>query len=100
MIARSVRTVLFLLAGLLAAAGPAPAAEMPRAAVFAADDGWGTGRFLSRFRSRSGVVQLCVVAMALGLFILMRKLADPPAGAPRSPTPPRGSDRPPSCWED
>ncbi len=78
MISRPIRTSLLLLGGLLAAAGPCPAAEMPRASVLLSDsDGWGAGKVLSRFKTRSGVVQLCMACMALGLFILMRKFADP-----------------------
>jgi hypothetical protein len=84
---RSVRIFLLLIAGLLPAAGPAPAAEVPRAAVFAADDdGWGVRKVMARFRTRTGVIQLAIGCMAVALFIMMRKFADPPRGTGRPPS--------------
>jgi hypothetical protein len=66
MLARTVRTALLLITAFFLAAGP----------LFA-DEGWGVGKVLARFRTRTGVVQLAVACMALGLFILMRKFAEP-----------------------
>jgi hypothetical protein len=93
------RTALLLIGSLFAGAPPCPAASAPRAPILVADssDGWGVGRVLSRFRTRTGAIQLSVGFMALGLFILMRKFADPPAGLPRIPRRPHpGADRTPS----
>jgi predicted ATPase with chaperone activity len=52
--------------------------------VLAESDGWGARKVLSRFKTRSGVVQLCMACMALGLFILMRKFAEPGREADRT----------------
>jgi hypothetical protein len=96
MISRRFCTAFLLVGCLFGAARPAPAAEAPRVPVLVADgDGWGVGKVLGRFRTRTGVVQLCMGCMALALFILMRKFADHPAGLTRLPRRPHpGADRP------
>jgi hypothetical protein len=66
----------FLLLG--PCAGPAPAARLVPAAVAAAPapvpaEGFSLKGYFSGIGSRTRVVQLCVVAMCLALFILCRK---------------------------
>jgi hypothetical protein len=41
--------------------------------ILAEDDGWSFKHLFRGFNNRSRVVQVCVVVMALGLFILMKK---------------------------
>jgi hypothetical protein len=79
---RRARAGLWLALALLSAAAPppAPAAPAPRAHVVrptsTTTDGWNMGRVIAHFRTRSGVIQLCFLALATGLYILMRKLDD------------------------
>jgi hypothetical protein len=67
-------------------AGP----ERPAPVVPLAANGWSIKRFFGGLNNRTRVVQLCVVVMALALFIMMRKLAQPPP-----PAPPAGPESPP-----
>jgi hypothetical protein len=90
---RPPRRLSFALAAclLLAGAAPlpaAPAARGPFPSPVLAQEGSrnGAGAVLSSFRTRSGVIRLCIVAMTVGLFILMRKFTDP-TGGPRPPQP-------------
>jgi hypothetical protein len=53
------------------------------------EDAWGVRRVRAHFRTRTGVIELCMVAVVTGLYILMRKLGEPPPGGPRPPAPPR-----------
>jgi hypothetical protein len=74
------------LAGLFAGgtplrASPAPRAHVARPVATASSEGWSMGRVWAHFRTRSGVIQLCIGAMAFALFILMRKLDDGPPRA-------------------
>jgi hypothetical protein len=68
---------LFLLLVLLAGVSPARAQADPVEAraptVLLAEGGSRWGKFVSSLTTRTRVVQLCVVAMCLALFILMRK---------------------------
>jgi hypothetical protein len=68
---------LLLLGGFAAAAPAAPTPTARPAAVAAAPallaDGFSVKSLFSGFNSRARVVQLCVVMMALALFIMMRK---------------------------
>jgi hypothetical protein len=84
---RPIRTFLLLIAGLLLTASQAAAAAIPHAVVFAdKDDTWGVSKVMARFRTRTGVIQLAIAGMVVGLVILMRKFADTPRGARRPPS--------------
>jgi hypothetical protein len=69
----------FLLLGTFAPAAPAAPAPARPAAVAAAAapavwaEGFSLKGYFSGFGSRTRVIQLCVVAMCLALFIMMRK---------------------------
>lgn len=90
---RPVSTTLLLLGCLFGGPQPCPAAPPSAGPVLVADNSdWGVSRVLARFRTRSGVVQLCTACMALGLFILMRKFAEPSRAA--------GRNAPPDSMED
>jgi hypothetical protein len=87
---RPIRTFLLSFAWLLLTVSQAAAAAA-HAVVFAdKDDTWGVSKVMARFRTRSGVIQLAIAGMVVGMYILMRKFADSP----------RGAGRPPSSRED
>jgi hypothetical protein len=52
----------------------------PHVASGDSDDQWGARRVFAHFRTRAGIIQLCMAFMALGLFILMKKFAPEPSG--------------------
>jgi hypothetical protein len=41
-----------------------------------ADEGWGMKRVAMHFRTRTGVVHLCILAVVAALYVMMRKLSD------------------------
>jgi hypothetical protein len=55
------------------AAAAVPTPTQTSCLVLADDDGWSFRKLFSGFNNRTRVVQLCVVAMCLALFILMKK---------------------------
>jgi hypothetical protein len=61
-----------LLAALFSSLAAQPA-RASAAAVFA--EGWSIGRLFSGLNNRTRIVQFCVGAMVLGLFILIKKFA-------------------------
>jgi hypothetical protein len=67
--------------------GDATPAARPRISSSSADEGWGARRVARHFRSRSGVVHVCIIAVLGALYIMMRKLADgEPSRAAALPT--------------
>jgi hypothetical protein len=72
---------LLLVPPLPLAASPAPRPHVARPSSSVATEGWSMSRIWAHFGTRSGVVQLCFVALAAGLFILMRKCDEGPPGA-------------------
>jgi hypothetical protein len=63
--------------------GDAGHAARPRISSSSADDGWGARRVARHFRTRTGVVHVCILAVLGALYIMMRKLTDcaPPRAA-------------------
>jgi hypothetical protein len=62
----------------------APAAR-PHVSSSSANDGWGVGRVAHHFRTRTGVVHVCILAVLGALYIMMRKLADGDPSPPVTP---------------
>jgi hypothetical protein len=85
---------LALTLALLASAWPARAdgvvsatpAARPHVSSSSSDDDWGVRRVAHHFRTRTGVVHVCILAVLGALYIMMRKLADEPSHPIPGPT--------------
>lgn len=68
---------------LACAQGDSSSAHLHSSAAASSDDAWGVKKVMAHFKTRSGIFQLSIVAMAVGLYILMRKFSDVPFTRPR-----------------
>jgi hypothetical protein len=72
----------------------------PHVTTTSTEDPWSTKRIWAHFRTRAGIVQLCLVCMAAGLFILMRKFVGPELPRHRCLRDPREQDHPTKSGAD